>query len=67
MITRFSKITPKDIQQLQGIDSYEAARRYIVGIRQALNCPDILLCHLASYWRVTETELIASLSGKKSA
>jgi len=67
MITRFSKITPKDIQQLQGLDSYEAARRYIIGIRQALNCPDILLCHLAGYWRVTEAELIASLSGKKSA
>jgi hypothetical protein len=67
MPTRFSKITPKDIQQLQGLDSYEAARRYIVGIRQALDCPDLLLCHLANYWKVTESELISTLSGKKSA
>jgi hypothetical protein len=37
------------IRQLQGTDSCEAARRYIVGIRQALKCPDVLLCHLADY------------------
>lgn len=67
MITRFSEITPKDLQLLQGIADYKAAWRVLVGIRDTVGSPVLLLCHLAKYWEVPEAEILASLSGKKSA
>lgn len=65
MITRFSEITPKEIQLLQGIANYKAAWRVLVGIRDTVGSPVLLVCHLAKYWEVPETELLVSLSGKK--
>jgi hypothetical protein len=67
MFTRYSKITPKDIQILQGIPNYEKARRLVSGLRDSLGCAELLVLHLAKYWDVSESELIASLTGKKTA
>lgn len=67
MVTRFTKITPKDIQILQGISNYESARRSTVVIRDSLGVKDLLVCHLANYWGVSDAEIIATLSGKKTA
>ncbi len=64
-MTPFTKITAKDIQVLQGISTYESARRILVGIRDSCNVRVLLICHLAQYWSVDEKSIIAQLSPAK--
>jgi hypothetical protein len=61
MVTRFTEITAKEIQTLQQIQDYKKAWRVLVSIRDAVDVPVLLLCHLASYWKVSEQSIIAVL------
>jgi len=61
MPTRFTEITAKSIQDLQDIDSYKKAWRVLVGIRDSVGVPVLLVCHLAKYWQCDEAEIITKL------
>lgn len=63
-MTAFSPIKPKDIQVLQGIESYEAARRLCVLIRDSCATKLLLVCHVAKYFDVEEKSIILHLTGK---
>jgi hypothetical protein len=61
MMTSFTEITAKEIMRLQPTSDYKKAWRVLVGIRDAVGVPTLLLCHLASYWKVPEESIIAQL------
>lgn len=61
MTTRFTQITPKDLQRLQGTSSYEQARRDLVAIKDSYSAKVAVVWHLAQYLGVPENEIITSL------
>lgn len=61
MATQFTLVTVKDLQRLQGIDSYEQARRALVTIRDSFAVPKVLVWHLAQYFGLPVNELVTAL------
>ena len=59
--TRFSEVKPKDLQILQGIARYEHARKLLVDIRYAFDTKIVLVYHVAKYFGLPESELLAAL------
>lgn len=65
MFTRFSSIDVLAIQTLEGNICYNTARKRLTQIKDSLGTERVLVYHLAKYWQVPESEILAELSPKK--
>lgn len=61
MITLFTPVAVKDLQRLQGIASYECARRDLVAIRDSFAAQRVLVWHLCKYFALPESEVLKGL------
>jgi hypothetical protein len=59
MMTRFTEITPKELQRLQGNSSYKSAWNALCAIKRALQLESVLVLHLAVHWKCDEAEILA--------
>ncbi len=66
MATKFTEISPKYLQQLDGRISYNTARRRLVRMRKVLGVQLLQLRHLATYWNVSLDELIQAIKSEKA-
>jgi hypothetical protein len=62
-MTSFSKLTAKDVAVLQGVTPKKAYRT-LVGIRDSCGVRVLLVCHLANYWAVDESAILAKLKAR---
>ena len=63
-MTPFTKLTTKHFITLQDTN-YKTAWRTLDSIRDSCGVKVLLVCHLATFWGVDESALIAQLSPKK--
>ncbi len=62
-MTSFSKLTAKDFAVLQGTN-YKQAWRVLASVRDSCGVRVLLVCHLAKYWDVDESVILAKLNAR---
>ncbi len=62
-MTTFSKLTAKDFAVLQGT-SPKQSHRILASIRDSCGVRVLLVCHLAKYWDVDESAILAKLNAR---
>jgi energy-converting hydrogenase A subunit M len=65
MITAFTPVCAKVLQQLQGLPNYKAAWRQLDTIRTSSAAKELIVRHLATYWAVPVEEVIDAISTKR--
>lgn len=56
-----TRITSKDVNRLQPTSSLRWCQRQLQSVRDAYGIDLVLVKHLASFWQVSESEIITAL------